>query len=141
MPSLWQCRPLPISVQIQSSKHCVRGIHTQVTQVSPACINESNEYDDQSEDGFLGAVTSETSLQNQWLVTVVLNCVLVKFNIDTGADVTVITEDLYHQVESSSLTVPDQALKGANNRSLSVKRICWLLFYYYDTYVHRPTML
>jgi len=82
------------------------------TQLTLACTNEFNEYDDQSEDGFLGAVTSETLLQHQWLVTVVLNGVPVEFNIDTGADVTVITEDLYHQVGSPCLKVPDQTLKG-----------------------------
>ena len=65
----------------QSSAHLVRGIHT-TNSVSPACINESNEYNDQSEDRFLDAMTSKISLKNQWLVTVELNGEPAEFNID-----------------------------------------------------------
>jgi len=85
----------------RSSAHHVRGIHT-ANSISPLFNNEPDGYNDQSENGFLGAVTSETSLQSQWLVTIVLNGVPVEFNIDTGAEVTVITEDLYHQVALQS---------------------------------------
>ena len=92
----------------------------------------SHEYDE--EDGFLGVVTSETSPQNPWVVTVELNRVPVEFHIDTGAEVTVITEDLYHRVGSPSLQLPDQTLKGANNQSLSVKGMFIGRFSYCDTY-------
>ena len=53
---------------------------------------------------------------------------------DTGAEVTVITEALYHKVGSPSLTVSDQTLKGANNQSLCVKGMFVGHFYYCDTY-------
>ena len=71
-----------------SSTPCVRDIHT----TDLAYVNMSHEYD--KEDGFLGVVTSETSPQNPWVVTVELNKVPVEFHINTGAEVTVITEDL-----------------------------------------------
>jgi len=70
-------------------------------------------------------MTSEISLKNQWLVTVELNGVPAEFNINTGAEVMVITEDLYHQeVVSYCLTVPDQS---ANNQSLSIQGMPLLL--------------
>jgi len=117
----------------QSSAHRVRGIHT-TTPASLAYANESNEYKDQSEYGFLGAVISETSLQNPWVVTVELNGVPIECYIDTGAEVTVITEDLYHRVGSPSLMVPDKTLKSANNQPLSVKGMFVGHFYYHNMY-------
>ena len=112
----------------RSSTPRVRGIHT----TDLAYVNMAHEYDE--EDGFLGVVTSETSPQKPWVVTVDLNRVPVEFHIDTGAEVTVITEDLYHRVGSPSLKLLDQTLKGANNQSLSVKGMFIGRFSYCDTY-------
>ena len=100
----------------QSPAHLVRGIHT-TNSVSLTFTNESNKYNDQSEDRFLGAMTCKISLKNQWLVTVESNGVPAEFNINTGAEVMVI-KYLYHQVGSSCLTVPDE---GANNKPSAFK--------------------
>ena len=50
-----------------------------------------------------------------------LNSVPIKFHIDTGAEIMVISKVLYHKVGSPPLTAPDQTLKGANKQSLSIK--------------------
>ena len=109
----------------------MRDIHT-TDPVPQDCAYLPSNCDD--ENGFLGAVTSETPQQNPWAVTIQLNSVPIEFHIDTGAEVTVITEALYHKVGSPSLTVSDQTLKGANNQSLCVKGMFVGHFYYCDTY-------
>ena len=110
----------------------MRDIHT-TDPVPQDCAYLPSNCDD--ENGFLGAVTSETPQQNPWAVTIQLNSVPIEFHIDTGAEVTVITEALYHKVGSPSLTVSDQTLKGANNQSLCVKGMFIGHFYYCDTYI------
>ena len=70
----------------------------------------------------LGVVTSEDSAShNPWSVTLQLNSVPVKFHIDTGAEVTVISESIYKKVGSPSLCEPDQTLRGPSNQTLPVK--------------------
>ena len=67
-------------------------------------------------------MTSEDSIShNPWSVTLELNSVPVKFHIDTGAEVTVISESIYKKVGSPSLCEPDQTLRGPSNQTLPVK--------------------
>ena len=67
-------------------------------------------------------MTSENSTShNPWSVTLQLNSVPVKFHIDTGAEVTVISESIYKKVGSPSLCEPDQTLGGPSNQTLPVK--------------------
>ena len=102
----------------QSLTQRVRDIHTTNTDPQDCAYLPSN-CDDENE--FLGVVIFETPQQNPWAVTIQLNSVPIEFHIDTGTEVTVITEALYHKVGSPSLTVSDQTLKDANNQSLCVK--------------------
>jgi len=96
------------------SKFHPKDIHT----ANQGCAYVPSSCDD--DNGFLGAVTSETLQQNPSVVTIQLHSVPVEFHIDTGAEVTVITEALYHKVGSSSLIAPDQALKGAKTNLKSM---------------------
>ena len=69
-----------------------------------------------SEDNFLGVVTS-TETKN----TLLMNNTSIQFHIDTGAEVTVINDNVHRKVGSPSLNQSDQTLHGPNNQSLSVK--------------------
>ena len=74
------------------------------------------------DDIFLGVVTSEDSIShNPWSVTLQLNSVPMKFHIDTGAEVTVISESVHKKVGSPSLCEPDQTLRGPSSKTLPVK--------------------
>ena len=75
----------------------------------------------QSEDNFLGVVTSADTNENLWIVTLQMNNTSVKFHIDTGAEVTVINDSVHEKVGSPSLTQSDQTLRGPSNQSLPVK--------------------
>ena len=74
-----------------------------------------------SEDNFLGVVTSTEINENPWIVTLQMNNTLVKFYIDTGAEVTVINDSVHKKVGSPSLNQSDQTLHGPSNQSLLVK--------------------
>ena len=72
-----------------------------------------------SNDQFLGVVTTPNSC-NLWNVTVLLNGNAVEFKLDTGADVSVISEEIFKTLEISSLHTTDTNLTGAGSQPLQV---------------------
>jgi len=56
-----------------------------------------------------------------WKVTVSLNIQPIEFHIDTGADVTVITEKLYKKLKSPQLQKCTKSLVGPSKEVLSVQ--------------------
>ena len=72
-----------------------------------------------SKEAFLGAVGAEQS--NPWLVKVRLMNQTVEFHIDTGAEVSVIPQQLYQKLGRPPLTRANQTLKGPSNDVLPVK--------------------
>ena len=78
----------------------------------------SNEQCDCRE-AFLGTVGTETS--NPWIVSLQVMNETVEFHIDTGAEVSVIPEQVYRKVGSPPLTPPNQTLRGPSNKVLPVK--------------------
>ena len=74
---------------------------------------------------FLGAVTSSqvdtASVGGQpWMVHLQMNNQLIKFKIDSGADVTVIAEADYLEARDRPLQSPTTILRGPNSIPLSV---------------------
>ena len=74
-----------------------------------------------NEDNFLGVVTSDVKTDKPWTVTLQLNGIPVKFHIDTGAEVTAVSETIHENVGSPTLTQSEQILKGPSNQPLPVK--------------------
>ena len=72
-----------------------------------------------SNDQFLGVVTTPDS-RNLWNVTVLLNGNAVEFKLDTGADVSVISEEIFKTLEISSLHTTDTNLTGAGSQPLQM---------------------
>ena len=65
-------------------------------------------------DSFLGAVCShDNTTTSPWVVTVWLNDTPAQFQIDTGAEVTVIPTGLYEKLSGASLHPPQRTLRGA----------------------------
>ena len=59
--------------------------------------------------------------RNPWVVTLKLNGTLVKFCIDTGAEVTMISEQIHNHAGRPFLNSPDRTLKGLDAHCLPVK--------------------
>ena len=79
-----------------------------------------NEY--QSGDNFLGIIYSETdSLSSQpWTTTLTVNNRPLQFKIDTGADVTVISEEEYCQQPNGPLQPTHRVLSGPSQHPLDI---------------------
>ena len=69
-------------------------------------------------EAFLGEVSGNTSEQS-WMVDAQLGTVPVRFKIDTGADVTVISESTFQKCETT-LSPPDKILRGPGSTQLDV---------------------
>ena len=77
---------------------------------------------EEGSESFLGAVSShDNTTTSPWVVTVWLNDTLVQFQIDTGAEVTVIRTGLYEKLSGASLHPPQRTLRGASQNVLPVK--------------------
>ena len=82
----------------------------------------------EEEDAFVGVVEESTSLviptvstgAEPWTVTVTLNTLPVEFQIDTGADVSVISEELYKKLKAPPLEPSTKSLVGPSQDSLQV---------------------
>ena len=72
----------------------------------------------QEESAFLGVVTNHSE---QWTVPLRLNGRQTNFCIDTGAEVTVIPEEVYLDIGSPALKPLDKTLKGAGNNRLDCR--------------------
>ena len=71
---------------------------------------------------FLGPVRGvKRDRQDPWAVKVQLNGSPVTFHIDTGAEVTVISEQLHRKLNNASLSPATRTLKGPGGKALSVK--------------------
>ena len=95
----------------------VRGISTDTL------LTSRQEQDDEveSDDGFLGTVSSEDRQDNPWLVQLQLQGTEIKFHIDTGAEVTVISDILHKKLGNPLLTNTNISLHGPSNQSLQVQ--------------------
>ena len=67
-------------------------------------------------DSFLGTLGARES---PWEVTFQINNKPITFNIDTGAEVTVVSEATHRQIGSPVLVPPDRCLKGPDSHTLS----------------------
>ena len=78
--------------------------------------------DDEGNDVFLGAVhDSEEECVSQWWVPLQVNSVPMKFKIDTGADVSVMPEEMFTQLKEVSLTPSTRTLHGPGSHTLAVR--------------------
>ena len=69
---------------------------------------------------FLGGLDTQDSARNLWRVSLLLNGVSTEFDIDTGAEVSVISETQHQKVGSPSLSLSGKRLRGPSNHSLPV---------------------
>ena len=85
------------------------------TQADVAGVQESTE----AEVPFLGAIGSER--RNPWEVTISLNKKPVKFQIDSGAEVTVVPDSMLRKLTGVNLKPTQRTLKGPTQGTLPVR--------------------
>ena len=74
---------------------------------------------DSSDDAFLGMLTGEGNQDDPWAITVSLEGNLVTLHIDTGAEVTVITEQTWKTIGRPEMSPPDKTLRGPDSHAIS----------------------
>ena len=92
-------------------------------------VSTTEQEDTDSVDSFVGAITESKSLEiptistgtEPWMVTILLNTYPVSFQIDTGADVSVIPENLYKKLQAPLLEPTKRSLIGPNQAKLKVR--------------------
>ena len=94
-------------------KHCCK------TKVGIKEVKQDCDTSDSEE--FLGTVNADTVSTNKpWMAVVQLNNRALEFKVDTGADVTVIPESVYHPEEDSKLEAASIPLNGPTGEPLEV---------------------
>ena len=73
-------------------------------------------------DAFVGGLTKgQNSQESPWSVVLSLNGKPTKFEIDTGAEVSAISQRAHREIGSPKLSLPERTLRGPSNDELSVK--------------------
>ena len=105
-------------------RKCSKRGHFQVVCRSSSGVKgiseETNGITKEELEPFLGGVDSNNLTNNPWRLSISLNSVPVEFDIDTGAEVSVISESGHKEIGSPPLSLPDRRLKGPSNRPLPV---------------------
>ena len=74
----------------------------------------------QDADTFLGAVQKGAGSTDKWEETLLVNGTPIEFKLDTGADVSVIPESTFKQLQGVTLQPSAVLLSGAGQQTLSV---------------------
>ena len=85
--------------------------------MSEVCSDSGKE---EEKSAFLGTVGDPLRMSKPWMVSVLLQKVLVEFKIDTGAYVTVVPERVFAKLKGIVLHPTSKTLYGPGNRALSV---------------------
>ena len=106
----------PCPAQNAICRKCHKRGHFQVV-----CRSRSvNTLDIQQEEAFLGTVQHSTGSTGKWEETLPVNGTPIEFKIDTGADVSVISESMFKQLQGVSLQSAAIPLSGVGQQSLLV---------------------
>ena len=79
-----------------------------------------NTFDIQQEEAFLGTAEHSNGSTGKWEETLLVNGTPIEFQIDTGADVNVISESMFKRLQGVNLQPAVIPLSGAGQQSLSV---------------------
>lgn len=91
-------------------------VHTADTGSST--LNEAHTADTDVYSGFLDTVT--TANQSSWTATVMIGSQEVQFKLDTGAEVTAISDDVHKMLKDATLSKPSKMLYGPDRTPLAV---------------------
>ena len=75
----------------------------------------------QESNAFMGALSGKKQPTEQWEVILKVNSRPVKFHIDTGAEVTVVSTRTWQKIGKPSLSASDRTLRCPDEHTLKVK--------------------
>jgi len=108
----------------QVCHRCKKKGHFQKLCKSKAVPKGVREVQEDSEDDFMGAVHADSeaidAVHNPWVTSVNLNKRAITFKIDTGADVTVISDADYNKETDGPLSTCNKQLSGQSREALDV---------------------
>jgi len=93
-----------------------KGLNTVTTQET----YNSDTPDSDADDQFIGIVT-DSSHTDKWNITVKLNGTNIKFKLDTGADISVISDKQFWTLQPTTVYPAKATLTGAGNQPLQVQ--------------------
>ena len=96
---------------------CSKRGHFQSMCRSVAKVGEVHQTDPNT---FLGVIDTQDTVNNSWRLSLLLNDMSTVFDIDTGAEVSVISEERHRKISSPSLSPPGKTLRGPSNYVLPV---------------------
>jgi hypothetical protein len=103
----------------QTSNKCKKlGHFAAVCRTSKKVRNVQTNQDSAEEDAFLGTVSHESS-DADWTIELTLQGKPAQLHIDTGAEVTVITERTWKGVGQPPLELPDRTLRGPDSTAIA----------------------
>ena len=96
--------------------HCRKKGHYSAQCLTKRQVSEVTHEDETVLDtAFLGAVEPQSSA---WFITLTLNGHDTHFKIDTGAEVTAISEEMYEQIQAPETSAPTKTLYGPSRQPL-----------------------
>ena len=103
-------------------RKCKKRGHFQVVCRSPANVSglQSRKLS-QEDNAFMGALKGKKQSTEQWEVILKVNSRPVKFHIDTGAEVTVVSTRTWRKIGKPSLSASDRTLRCPDEHTLKVK--------------------
>lgn len=78
-------------------------------------VSETERTPDPGNNVFLGAINDDSDNDDPWAIALTLDGKPVTLQIDTGADVTVISEMTWKAVGGPELSAPDRTLRGPDS--------------------------
>ena len=103
----------------QMCRKCNKRGHFQVVCRSAMNVRGLQTGVDNYDSAFLGAVGQEGDRNDVWTITLSLEGKPVTLHIDTGAEVTVITERMWKRVGQPKMSTPDKTLRGPDSHTIT----------------------
>ncbi len=115
-PSMTDSNVLPKKPSVElGGKRCHYQAVCRTKNIGKVHHKEYDSAEDSDEEVFLGAVHSKGD--NQWTISIELNGKPTEFQIDTGAEASLIPEEVYKKIGSPTL---HQIFRGPNNAVIPV---------------------
>ena len=99
--------------------NCNKRGHFRAVCRSPAKVRGVEASTDATECAFLGTLSNDGDSHNAWTITLILEGKPITMHIDTGAEVTVISQQTWKSVGQPELLPSDRTLRGPDRRAIS----------------------
>ena len=103
----------------QVCRNCNKRGHYKAVCRSAAKVRGVEATPDTEESAFLGTVGGDSDSNDPWAITLTLEGTPITLHIDTGAEVTVITERAWRSIGQPELSPSDRTLRGPDSHVIS----------------------